>query len=165
MRRLEEAGIEDRTVIVLTTDHYPYGLDEYNYNSFAGKKIDTDFEKYKNSFICWTGAMSEPVIVNEICSTIDILPTLLNLFGFKYDSRLIMGRDVLSDSEKIAILANQSFICDNYRFNAPDNELTVTTNTQIDDSEIESKKNHIKQILNLSRSILNTNFYQYITEE
>ncbi len=165
MKRLEETGIADKTVIVLTTDHYPYGLDEYNYNLFAGKKIDTDFEKYKNSFICWNGGMKEPVVVDELCSTIDILPTLLNLFGFKYDSRLIMGRDVLSDGDKIAILANQSFICDDYRFNAPDNELTVTAEGAIDEAEVEQKKNYIKQILNLSRSILNTNFYQYITEE
>lgn len=165
MKKLEEAGIADKTVIVLTTDHYPYGLDEYNYNRLAGTKIDTDFEKYKNSFICWSKAMSDPIVVNDLCSTIDILPTLLNLFGFEYDSRLIMGRDVLSDSEKIAILANQSFICDNYRFNATDNKLTVTTNVQINNSDVEDKKVYIKQILNLSRSILNTNFYQYIRED
>ena len=109
--------------------------------------------------------MSSPVYVDKICSTIDILPTLLNLFGFEYDSRLIMGRDVLSNSEGIAILANQSFICNEYRFNATDNKLTVTTNEQVDSSEVENKKNYVKQILNLSRSILNTNFYQYITED
>lgn len=165
MTRLEEAGIADKTVIVLTTDHYPYGLDEYDYNLLAGKKIDTDFEKYRNSFICWNGGMNEPIVVDKLCSTIDILPTLLNLFGFEYDSRLLMGRDILSDCEKIAILANQSFICDDYRFNAPDNKLTVMTDKQINDSEVEQKKNYIKRILNLSKSILNTNFYQYITEE
>lgn len=165
MNKLESAGIADKTVIVLTTDHYPYGLDEYNYNLFAGQNVDTDFERYKNSFICWNGSMSSPVYVDKICSTIDILPTLLNLFGFEYDSRLIMGRDVLSNSEGIAILANQSFICNEYRFNATDNKLTVTTNEQVDSSEVENKKNYVKQILNLSRSILNTNFYQYITED
>ncbi len=165
MSRLTDAGIADKTVIVLTTDHYPYGLDEYNYNLFAGKKIDTDFEKYKNSFICWNGAMSDPVIVDELCSTIDILPTLLNLFGFQYDSRLIMGRDILCEGEKIAILANQSFICEGYRFNAPDNKLIITGESAVTDTDIEKSKTYIKQILNLSRSILNTNFYQYITEE
>ncbi|MBQ4561002.1 MAG: LTA synthase family protein [Clostridia bacterium] len=162
---LEKAKIADKTVIVLTTDHYPYGLDENNYNVLSGKQIDTVFEKYRNSFICWSGSIKQAVNVNEICSTIDILPTLLNLFGFEYDSRLIMGRDILAEGENTAILANQSFICSDYRFNAKTNELILTTDREISDIEIESKKSYIKSILNLSRTILNTNFYQYITED
>ena len=164
MQRLEEAGIADKTVIVLTTDHYPYGLNETEYNLLAGKAIDTDFEKYKNSFICWKGGMEEPIRSDKICSTIDILPTLLNLFGFEYDSRLIPGKDALSEGDGIAILADQSFICNDYRFCAPKNTLTVTGATPSDE-DVENSKEYVKNILNISKSILNTNFYQYITED
>lgn len=164
MKRLKEAGIEDNTVIVLTTDHYPYGLDEYEYNRMAGKEIDTEFEKYKNSFICWKGGMEEPIIINDICSTIDILPTLLNLFGFEYDSRLIMGKDVLSNADEIAILANQSFITSDYKFNAATNSLTSTNGKEVDSGLAENTKEYVKNTFSLSREILNTNYYQYIME-
>ena len=39
--------------------------------------------------------MEEAVTVSEPCSAVDIVPTLSNLFGLKYDSRLLSGRDVL----------------------------------------------------------------------
>lgn len=96
MQRLEEAGVADKTCIVLTNDHYPYGLTEDEYNELAGQTLDTTFEKYRNSFICYVPGLSENIVVDEYCSTADILPTLLNLFGVDYDSRLLAGTDVLS---------------------------------------------------------------------
>ena len=95
MQRLEEAGVADKTCIVLTNDHYPYGLTEDEYNELAGQTLDTTFEKYRNSFICYVPGLSENIVVDEYCSTADILPTLLNLFGVDYDSRLLAGTDVL----------------------------------------------------------------------
>ncbi len=165
LQRLESAGIADKTVIVLTTDHYPYGLSEDEYNTLAGKEVDTLFGKYQSSFICWNEGMKDPVRVDKICSTMDILPTLLNLFGFEYDSRLIVGRDVLSDCDKIAVLADQSFITDKYRFNASENRVIITTHDEVNKEEIEESKIYVKDILSISRAILNTNYYQYITED
>ena len=82
MQRLEEAGVADKTCIVLTNDHYPYGLTEDEYNELAGQTLDTTFEKYRNSFICYVPGLSENIVVDEYCSTADILPTLLNLLRF-----------------------------------------------------------------------------------
>lgn len=53
MDRLEQAGVADKTCIVLTNDHYPYGLTEEEYNELAGQEMDLTFEKYRNSFICY----------------------------------------------------------------------------------------------------------------
>lgn len=41
MQRLEQAGVADKTCIVLTNDHYPYGLTEDEYNELAGQTLDT----------------------------------------------------------------------------------------------------------------------------
>lgn len=164
MERLEEEGIAEETVIVLTTDHYPYGLTNEEFSELAGKEIDPNFEKYKNSFICWNGGMEEAVSVDKLCSTIDIVPTLLNLFGMEFDSRFVIGRDVLSDHEGLAILANQSFITEDYMFNAVDNELTMLTDKEIPQEEIDQKKNFIVGTMGLSKSILNTDLYNYLIE-
>jgi lipoteichoic acid synthase len=115
MDRLEEAGIADQTVIVLTNDHYPYGLSEAEYNQLAGEKVDTTFDKYRSSFICYVPDVCIPV--ETYCSTVDILPTLLNLFGLPYDSRLLAGKDVLSaDADNYAVLSDQSFITPDFAF-------------------------------------------------
>ena len=48
--------------------------------------------------------MEKPVTVKKPCSSIDVLPTVSNLFGLEYDSRLMMGKDILSNSEGLVIL-------------------------------------------------------------
>ena len=41
--------------------------------------------------------MTDAIEIDKVGSQIDVLPTLLNLFGIEYDSRLIVGKDILSD--------------------------------------------------------------------
>lgn len=100
LERLEAAGIADDTVIVLTADHYPYAMAEGDvdyYNELTGlDDTEKDTSRYRNSLIMWCGSMEEPVVVNTPCSSIDIVPTLCNLFGLEYDSRLYSGRDIFA---------------------------------------------------------------------
>ena len=49
--------------------------------------IDTDV--YRNTWILWSGSMKEPVEIDKPCSQVDILPTLSNLLGLDYDSRMM----------------------------------------------------------------------------
>lgn len=118
MQRLEQAGVADKTCIVLTNDHYPYGLTEDEYNELAGREMDLTFEKYRNSFICYVPGLSENIVVDEYCSTADILPTLLNLFGVDYDSRLLAGTDALSNGVHVAVLSDKSFLTKSFRYDA-----------------------------------------------
>ncbi len=100
VERLEEAGIADDTVICMTADHYPYALvtEEVDYYCELSGINDTEnyISRYRNTLLLWCGDMETPVVVDTPCSTIDIIPTLSNLFGLEYDSRLLSGRDVFS---------------------------------------------------------------------
>ena len=166
VQRLEEEGIADKTVIVLSNDHYPYGLKPDEYNELAGKEIDLQFEKYRNSFICWCPSMKEPVVVDAPCCTIDILPTLLNLFGMEYDSRLLCGIDVLDpDAQHIAILANQSFITPDVRFSSSNNNVEATDpSVDVSDIDVTSIKNYVKNIFTVSTAILEYDYYSTIED-
>ncbi len=107
VERLEEAGKLDNTVFVMGTDHYPYGLSDASLAELYGipeDGINGNFELYRNTFIIWNSAMEEPVYVDTPCSALDILPTVSNLFGLEYDSRLMAGTDVLSGSEPVVIV-------------------------------------------------------------
>lgn len=106
VERLEAAGIADDTVIVLTADHYPYAMAEGDvdyYNELTGlNDSERVTSRYRNTLIMWCGSMEEPVVVDTPCSSIDIVPTLCNLFGLEYDSRLYSGRDVFAANYEVS---------------------------------------------------------------
>lgn len=110
IRQLSQAGKLEDTVIVLSGDHYPYGLTDEEYSQLLGHPVDPVFEIYENTLILWNSAMKETVQVDKYCSSLDIMPTLSNLFGLEYDSRLIAGKDILSDTPGLVIFSNYSFI-------------------------------------------------------
>ncbi|MDI9488446.1 MAG: LTA synthase family protein, partial [Bacillota bacterium] len=127
IERLTHKGIIDKTVIALSADHYPYGWDKENLDELAGYELDPNFEVYKNHFILWNSSMKKPIVVDKPASSLDILPTLSNLFGLTYDSRLLMGQDILSDAEPLVILGNRSFITDKVMFNSNTGEVINLT--------------------------------------
>ena len=175
MEKLEAAGVADKTVIAITPDHYPYGLEEgkdektkYKYfDFFAGHKIDTDFELYKSNFLIYCPSVAQPVTVTKYCSSLDVLPTLLNLFGFSYDSRLLMGNDILSSSEDLVIFADRSFITSKGKYNASENKFTPHSGVTFKNDK--EQKEYIEQISNIvnnkfqiSALILDTDYYSKV---
>lgn len=107
IEELDKAGILEDTVIAMTCDHYPYGLKDPYLSELYGLPEDNirgNLELYHNAFILWSGSMKEGIVIDEPCSMTDILPTLANLFGLDYDSRFMMGSDILAPEENIAII-------------------------------------------------------------
>lgn len=162
LERLEEAGVADKTVIILTNDHYPYGLTIDQFSELAGKEIDETFEKYRNSFICYIPGM-EPTTIDTYCSTVDILPTILNLFGLPYDSRLLAGRDILSpQAYDMAVLSDQSFVTENYGFDAATGEVVVfTEGYEVDETDLLQRQTIIQNQFQASLDVLNQDYYAH----
>ena len=131
MERLEQAGVADRTAIVIAGDHFPYGLKDSEYAELIGHDID-GFSKFKSTLIFWVGGLEKNIVVDEYCCNVDVLPTILNLWGFEYDSRLLAGTDVFSDGTHAAVLVDKSFLTDKVWFNASTGEIRY----QVPESEI-----------------------------
>lgn len=163
MQRLEEAGVADKTCIVLTNDHYPYGLTEDEYNELAGQTLDTTFEKYRNSFICYVPGLSENIVVDEYCSTADILPTLLNLFGVDYDSRLLAGTDALSSGLHVAVLSDKSFLTKTFRYDAgTETAIPADESITVSDKLVKTYRLYVDSRFQLSGNILNSDYYAHV---
>lgn len=109
--KLSAAGKLEDTVIVMASDHHPYFMEDEQMEELAGKELDK-YSLYKNDLIIYNPSV-EDVTVDKICNTIDVLPTVLNMFGIEYDSRLIVGKDILSNSDGVAIFADYSWLADN----------------------------------------------------
>jgi len=103
LKRLEEKGIAEQTLIVMTTDHYPYGLTTRDVEELAGHRFDSAFGLHKNAFMIYAKGI-EPEIVESPSFTPDIVPTVSNLLGLNFDSRFLSGRDVFSDEMPLVFL-------------------------------------------------------------
>ena len=114
---LEKANKLDDTVFVITPDHYPYGLNASNIHEVMETGREEPFDLYRSNLIIWNNNM-QPIKVDKVGSQPDVLPTMLNLFGKEYDSRLLIGQDLLSDNEGLVVFANRSFITDKIKYNS-----------------------------------------------
>ncbi|NLL71992.1 MAG: LTA synthase family protein [Clostridiales bacterium] len=162
---LTEAGVIDNTVIALSADHYPYGWDKKYLDEIAGHEVDPYFEIYKNHFILWNPAIETPIIIDKPASSLDILPTLSNLFGLAYDSRLLVGRDILSNNDPLVILSNRSFITDKVMYNSATGEVIKLTEEELPEDYIKNMNNIIKNKFKISKTILKTDYYRYVFPE
>lgn len=161
VQKLEDAGIADRTLIVLTADHVPYDnkdvLDE-----LAGRELGNTFEWYQNTLIIWSASMEHPVQVDKYCSSLDILPTVSNLMGLSYDSRMLVGQDILSDSEGLVIFNDRSFITDRCSYNAGTGEVISLDGTEIPEDYIANRKAAVKNKFSMAEGICDYDYYKYI---
>lgn len=164
IKDLDKAGKLEDTVILISGDHYPYGLELEEINELSTYERDDDFEKHNMPLIIWSASMEEPVVVEKIGSCLDVLPTMLNLFGIEYDSRLLMGRDILSNSDSLVILSNRSFITEKGRYNSITDEFINAENEDVDSEYIRKMKVIVEAKFQISRLILDKNYYSIIRD-
>lgn len=163
LEKLEEKGIADKTLIALSADHYPYGLEHSQIEELEGKDVDRNFELYKNTFIVYSKGM-EAQVIRKASSSLDIIPTLSNLLGLEYDSRLLMGSDIFSDSDPLVIFLNRSFITDKGRYNSKTKEFIANEGIKVDEEYIQNMKDIVATKFYYSSKILDLDYYRKILE-
>lgn len=134
-------------------------LDELN--ELSDYEKDDNFEKHRMPFLIWSGSMKQNVKVDKIGCSLDILPTVLNLFGVKYDSRLLMGKDLLSDSESLVIFSNRSFITSKGRYNSLSKSFD---GENVDDQYVDNISKIIFNKYQMSKLILENDYYKHLFE-
>ncbi len=173
LEELEKAGKLESTVIVLSADHHPYGLAyteadgtkvtaEDIIGEYIGREIDS-IELQKNTLILWNSQM-ETVKVDKTCCSVDIIPTILNLFGFEYDSRLFAGRDMLSDSPSLVVFSNKSFITDYVIYNSSTKKTTLRTDVEVGDDYVKSMKSYVDIMIKYSSGMLKEDFHNLVNQ-
>ena len=171
VRQLEEAGIADDTVIVLATDHYPYGLEKSStwnntedyLSELYGKEVTDCFIRDHSALIIWSGCIEDQnIVVEEPVFSLDILPTLSNLFDVEYDSRLMVGRDVFSDAEPIIFWADRSWITDKGSYNVSNKTFTPKAGVTVDEEYVSRINSIVKNKINFSKSVQKEDYFDYV---
>ena len=174
LRQLEEAGIADDTVVVLSTDHYPYGLErsrtwqntrDHLAELFGVKDYD-NFMRDHNALIIWSGCLEgKNIVVEDPVYSLDILPTLSNLFGVEYDSRLLVGRDVFSDAEPLVLWPDHSWITDKGSYNSRKNLFIPRGTEPVEEGYVERINAVVSNKITFSRSVIDHDFYNNLAAD
>lgn len=175
LEQLETAGIADDTVICLASDHFPYGLDsggwsgaKSNLAKLYGHPVRNMLERDHSGMILWCGCLEdmEPIVVDTPASTLDILPTLSNLFGTEFDSRMMVGRDVFSDAMPLVFNVGYdwkteygTYIANDYKFYPADESIEVP------EGYVDSIKAIVRNKIRYCKQVLETDYYRYLFDE
>ena len=169
--RLEEAGIADDTVIVLGADHYPYALEKGstwgNTKSYLkelyGYQYSNEMGRDHNALIIWSGSIEDmDIVVDEPVYSLDILPTLSNLFGVVFDSRLMVGRDVFSDAEPLVLWNNFSWKTDKGYYMK--GKFTAAEGVEVDSEYVETISKIVQNKITYSRSVAKHDYFDYVAK-
>ena len=156
LNTLQEKGLLENTVIVVFTDHYLYTLSD-----------QTILDKYKETgnnlinktpFFIWDNGETKKKITS-VTSQLNIMPTLLNLFGLEYHPNYYIGEDALNNNyHGIVFFSDYSW----YDGNVYVDGGIVTNNKNIDQIALEDKNYYINYIIRKNDLTLKYNYFKKI---
>ncbi|MBQ1704180.1 MAG: LTA synthase family protein [Oscillospiraceae bacterium] len=175
LKSLEDAGKLDNTLIIAAPDHIPYSdtdvLDELAGKSFGANETlakslsekNLDTEIYRSCAIIWSHSMTEPVVVDKVTCQVDLLPTVSNLLGLSYDSRMLAGKDAMCEDEGMVIFHSKSWRTDSGFYNALTQTFTPAPGVTMTEDEqaeyVSYMKKYAANKLNMTAKIIENDFY------
>ena len=137
-----------------------------------GHTIMTQPDQDHNSLIIWSGCLEKGKQYEDLqCEidtpvySLDVLPTLSNLFGFKYDSRLLVGRDVFSNQTPFVVWNNYSWLSEKGYYSNSTGEFFANEGIEVDDEYMSKMCQLAQNKVNFSKQIVETNYYGYLFGE
>lgn len=152
---LKEKDVYENTVITLFSDHHPFKLSisSIQEHSLLRDRYSEHGEDL-TPFIIYNPTI-KPHVYSNIMSTFDQTPTLANLFGLNYDSRLYIGTDIFSN-EATVIFPNSDWINEEGIFISSKNQFTGN----MEDDYISSISLDVQNAFNVSYLIMNNDYFK-----
>ena len=154
LEALEDNDLADNTVLVIFTDHYLYTVNDENilnkYKDTSNNLINkTPFLIYKKN--------QKRVNITNVTSQVDILPTVLNLFGINYIKDYYIGTDALDTNYSGIVFFNDYSWFDGlcYVENG-----SVSNECVIDEAELERKNEYVNNIIQKNDLTLKYNYFE-----
>lgn len=159
LKNLEDKKLIDNTVIAVFTDHYLYTLSDQSiieeYKNASNNLIN------KTPFFIWSKD-SETKEIKEVTSQLNILPTLLNLFGLEYHPSYYIGEDALNPKYKGIVFFNDYTWYDGKVYVDGGK---VTNGKYINPISLEDKNYYINYIIRKNDLTLKYNYFKTIKQK
>lgn len=147
--RLEAEGRLEDTVLVFYADHYNYYVLDDELVMREKGVFDSNLIARTPFFIYEKN--TQPEKIGKVTSTIDILPTLVNLFGLDSDGRYYVGNDAFSEHGGYVIFKDYSWYDgETYWRSTAATELTETAR---------ARNEEITQRLEMSWNTMKLNYF------
>ncbi len=160
--KLEAAGRLDDTLIVISSDHSPYYLSNEEVNSVSKLNRDNKFDRNRGSLIIYNSAYKEKKVINKYAMNIDVLPTILNMLNIPYDSRIIIGKDIMApNNEGVVVFPDRSWVNSKGSYDTAISKFTPYVKN-IDNKYITKMTSEVNEKYNVSVSMQYNNYYKYI---
>lgn len=159
IQALEDKNLIDNTVIVAYADHYLYTLTD---KTILAKYKETSNNLINHTpFFIWAKGI-ESTNITSVTSQLNILPTVLNLFGMYEHPSYYIGTDALDPNyEGIAFFSDYSW----YDGNVYVQDGIVTNNGKISTEELEKKNNYVNYIIKKNDLVLKYDYFKTIEKE
>jgi hypothetical protein len=82
------------------------------------------------------------------------------MFGISYDSRLLIGKDIMSDDDGIVMFNDHSYLTKDGFYNEQTNKFTSFN--KVSSSLVKEKQKEVLNKFNASSLILEKNYYKYL---
>ena len=151
---LKEKGVFDNTVFVVFTDHYLYTISD---QSILDKYKETDNNLINHTpFFIYSSDMRK-TNVNQVTSQLNILPTVLNLFGLEYHPNYYIGEDALNPNYSgYVFFSDYSW----YDGNVYVDGGVVTNGKYMDPVALEEKNYYINYVIKKNDLTLKYNYFK-----
>lgn len=150
LNSLEEDGLLEDTVIVLFSDHYPYAYSFTDEDLADLEQIDETYQIRNIPFIIYAEGI-ESSEISTLFNDVDVLPTILNLFGIEYEPSEYVGVDIFSPDHKDLIFLSDYTWYDGNIYSG--NYTGEITNEYIANTEYMTNR------LEFNKMIISNNYY------
>ena len=149
--RLEADGHAEDTVLVLFTDHYcKYFSDTELIEAIKGTG---DHNLLSNvPFVIWTEGIT-PQVSEKYVSTMDIAPTIVDLFSLDADLRYYIGNDMFGPDGGVAYFRNYAWY---------DGKTYDTGNDASSNPAVLAMREQVREQLNVSQDTFRYDYFAYL---
>ena len=159
---LKETNRIEDTVLILASDHYPYGLDEESFETTGKPLNEMGLETHNVPFVIYHPELSHQRI-DDVFGSIDVTPTFANLLGIPYDSDRLMGRDVFAPGDNTVRFQNSSILTEDYYFDIEAVDPAVSIDPSISEQDSILAFNEMIFMQDINHTLLDTDYQTQIT--
>ncbi len=157
IQALKDNNLYNNTIIVAYADHYLYTVSDYEILKKNGKDIETNLINHTPFFI-WS-AKGKKEEVKKVTTSMNILPTVLNLLGINYNEKWYIGGDIFSKGFKpFVVFPDLSWYDGTYYVE----DASVVNNKKISESLLEEKNNYAEYLVKKNDLVLKYNYFKEI---
>ncbi|MDO9630111.1 MAG: LTA synthase family protein [Acholeplasmataceae bacterium] len=100
---LDDRDMLENTVILLSGDHYPYTMNQDDYEEYKG--IDAHHLKHRGNLYIWADGIQNKKI-SMLSTSFDILPMINNMFGLNGKYNHYVGNDIFGTTGNFVLYKN-----------------------------------------------------------